>query len=129
MKKIYYLASGLFLASAANAQIQTIPVQRALPMAISNENHQEATQDRAAGDVIGTYQDNFSTPANWTLANTSSPAHDWTISSAGPGSAPELINSTSGGNFAWYDCDPQGDGSTVDATLTYATTFDLTGFP
>lgn len=117
------------MASASFGQIQTVPVQRAMTMAYSNETHQEVGQDRAPGDVILGYQDNFSTPANWVTANTSSPAMNFAINTTGPSSAPALINSTSGGNFAWYDCDPQGNGSTVDATLTHATTFDLTGYP
>lgn len=91
--------------------------------------HNSTSYDRAPGDVISTYSDNFSTPANWLLANTGTPSINFSINTTGPASAPANINSTSGGNFAWYDCDPQGSGSTVDATLTYATPFNLTGFP
>jgi hypothetical protein len=128
MKKIYYLASGLLLASSAVAQV-TVPYQRSMTAASQHEVHTGFVQDRAAGDVISTYEDDFSVPANWSLANTGSPLHNFTISAAGPASAPELLASTSGGNMAWYDCDPQGDGSTVDATLTYASTFDLSANP
>lgn len=130
MKKIYFLASALVLAGAANAQ-NFVPVQKAAVVNTPsfNENRPNAGQDRAPGDVISTYSDDFSTPSNWVVANTSSPAMNFAINTTGPGSAPALINSTSGGNFAWYDCDPQGNGSTVDATLTYATTFNLGSNP
>jgi hypothetical protein len=129
MKKMYFLVSGLLLAASASAQAPSMQMQRAMPLANQNNIRPAESQDRAPGDVILTYEDDFSTPGNWNLANTSSPLKNFTINTVGPASAPENITSTSGGNFAWYDCDPQGDGSTVDATLTYGSTFNLTGFP
>lgn len=132
MKKIYFLASMLLMGSAASAQIQTSLVMRAAneELTVNNVRPGNTAQDRAPGDVIGSYTDDFSTPGNWTLANTGSPSTNFTISSVGPASEPNnILNSTSGGNFAWYDCDAQGSGSTVDATLTYATSFNLTSNP
>lgn len=129
MKKIYYFAGAMLISGIAVAQGQAGMAMRAQTGAYMQEIRPLSNQDRAPGDVILTYEDDFSTPANWVVANTGSPAHDFSINTTGPASAPDLINSTSGGNFAWYDCDPQGDGSTVDATLTYGSTFDLTGYP
>jgi hypothetical protein len=130
MRKIYYLATGLIISAGSFAQIQQGgPVQRASTASNMEQTHHQNAQDRAPGDVIETYEDDFTTPANWILTNTSVPAKNFTINSVGPGSAPDIINSTSGGNFAWYDCDPQGTGSSVNAMLTYGTVFDLTGYP
>lgn len=129
MKKIYYLVSGMLLATSASAQAPVMPAYRSYPLATVNDLRPQETQDRAPGDVILTYEDDFSTPANWVVANTSLPAHNFSINSSSPGAPAPALASTSGGNKAWYDCDPQGFGSTVNATLTYASAFDLTGFP
>ena len=126
MKKIYFLASMLMVGGVASAQQSGIVMKASPVINHSAPAHNTASQDRAPGDVIGSYSDDFSVPGNWNLANTGSPSINFTINGLGPASAPANITSTSGGNFAWYDCDPQGTGSTVDATLTYGSTFNLT---
>lgn len=128
MKKVYLVVSAVLASALTIAQYQTMPVLRSNTFAQSQEVRPVENFDRAPGDVILTYEDDFSTPANWVLTNSGSPATNFTINTVGPASAPELINSSSGGNFAWYDCDPQGNGSTVEAYLTYGSTFDLTGY-
>ena len=87
---------------------------------------------RAEGDVV--WEDDFSTPVNWTTGNTSEPTVDWSIGSTGPtgdfsdGMGP--IESTSGGNFAMFDSDALGnDASVQNSWIRNTNQIVLTGFP
>ncbi|MBD3638437.1 MAG: T9SS type A sorting domain-containing protein [Crocinitomicaceae bacterium] len=134
MKKIYFLASMLLLGSGVSAQVQTQPVMRADAQNIDAYNNERPVitgQDRAPGDVIGTYQDDFSNPANWTVANNSNPSGDWQINSTGPGVGAAFASTTAANGFAWYDADAIGVdlSSTTDAQLTYNTVMDFSANP
>ena len=131
MKKIYFLASLLLIGAAASAQLQNAIVARS-DKAIITENAERPNihQDRAPGDVILTYEDDFSNAANWTVANSSSPAGDWTIDATGAAVGDPFASTTAANGFAWYDADATGVdlASTTDATLTYNTVMDFTGY-
>lgn len=130
MKKIYFLASMLMIGAAANAQIPYAQTAKASVAATSNQDYRPASnQDRAPGDVISTYEDDFSVPGNWTAATNSSPALNWTLDNVGVSYADPFASTTAANGFAWYDADPAGDGSSADATLTYNTVMDFTAFP
>jgi hypothetical protein len=77
---------------------------------------------RAEGDII--WADNFSTPSDWAFSNTSNPPHGWTITtnlSAPPFAGLSPVNFPTGSNgYAICDSDSAGDGSTTNATITWA---------
>jgi len=78
------------------------------------------------------WSDDFSTPANWTIANTGTPSLDWVIGAAGPvgfySAGMGSIASTSGGNFAMFDSDGIGSASSFqDATITTASPITTLG--
>lgn len=79
---------------------------------------------RAEGDII--WDDDFSTPANWSFSNTSNPPHGWTITSdltAPPFAALSPVNFATGSNgYAFCNSDAAGDGSTTNTTLTWSGT-------
>jgi len=80
------------------------------------------------------FTSNFSTPGDWTLTNTSSPAQDWEITSTIPTGLTAqnfgpLVNSTSGGNFAIINSDGAGASATQNANLTTTNSFDCSGNP
>ena len=131
MKKIYFLGALLMSGALSFAQITTTPINRAT--VTNNDTYQnnrpDNGQDRAPGDIIGSYSDDFSSAANWTLSNSSSPAQNWTIDANGPAIGPAFASTTAANGFAWYDADAAGDGSSVDAQLTYNTVMDFSSFP
>ncbi len=79
---------------------------------------------RAEGDII--WDDDFSTPANWTFTNTSNPPHGWTITTdlnAPPFAALAPVNFATGSNgYAFCNSDVAGDGSTTNTTITWSGT-------
>ena len=128
MKKIYLLASVLMISAAATAQ-ETTPANRVAPTNLETYQNERPVigQDRAPGDVIGSYQDDFSTAANWNTTNTSSPSGNFQINSTGASVGAAFASTTSGNGFAWYDCDAIGVdlGSTTDAVVAYGSTMDF----
>jgi hypothetical protein len=131
MKKIYYLAGALLLSATANAQFGGTMVSAKNESVAKHSRPVNAT-DRAAGDPIGPVM-NFSTPADWVMANTGTPSANWVIGTSGPsggfsgGMGP--IASTSGGNFAMFDSDALGSGSSVqNATITMANPVNLSAY-
>ncbi|MBL4585836.1 MAG: T9SS type A sorting domain-containing protein [Flavobacteriales bacterium] len=91
-----------------------------------NDERPQTDMDRASHAI---WEDDFSTPANWVIANEAANADDWVIGTAGPaGPLPiPAITSTSGGNFALFDSDNYCSGDEV-ANLTTASSIDLSGF-
>lgn len=87
---------------------------------IKGEN--PAPYAKAAGDTI--WYDNFSTPANWTVSNASSPPTDWVITNTMPtgltGQGFASPNTPSGGNFAVINSDGAGPSGTQNADITTA---------
>ncbi|MGB1318335.1 MAG: hypothetical protein ACPG5W_09020, partial [Flavobacteriales bacterium] len=78
MKKIYF--SMIALAVGFSASAQNLPAQ----LQLSKNNPTVALEQpttpgsvAATGDTIPGLVYDMSTPANWTLTNTSSPAQDW----------------------------------------------------
>ena len=133
MKKIYFLASLLISSGLCVAQVtktQTLGAERTMSATVPQ--HSSGSTDRAAGDPIGPVMD-FSIPAAWVMANTGTPSANWVIGTAGPvgsySASMGTITSTSGGNFAMFDSDGVGSGTSVqDATITTAAPVDLSAY-
>ena len=80
------------------------------------------------------WEDDFSDPSVWTLSNTGNPSRNWVIDSLAPtgeySTSMGKIESTSGGNFAMFDSDALGSGTSVqNAVIQNALPIDLTGHP
>lgn len=131
MKKIYFLASMLMLGSAVTAQIQTAPIMKAKGTNTIVNQERPTGQDRAPGDPIPGYGDDFSTSANWTMTNASSPSGNFVIGTTNAGPSPGIASTTAANGFAMYDADATGVdlSSTTDAQMTYNTVMDLSSYP
>lgn len=94
---------------------------------IKGEN--PAPYTKAAGDTI--WYDNFSTPANWVMTNSSSPNTDWVITNTMPtgltGQGFAAPNTPSGGNFAIINSDGAGASGTQNANITTANPISCAG--
>jgi hypothetical protein len=89
-------------------------------------------QTKAEGDIV--WENDFSTPGDWTTGNNSEPTVDWSIGTAGPtgdfSDGMGAIESTSGGNFAMFDSDALGnDASVQNSWIRNTNPIVLTGFP
>lgn len=99
---------------------KNLPTERLAKNGISNPvKFTPSYSTKAEGDVI--WEDDFSVPGNWVMANTSSPTHGWTITTntTAPftGLSP-IATPTVGNGFAMVDSDAAGDGSTTNANIT-----------
>jgi hypothetical protein len=80
------------------------------------------------------WDDDFSDPSVWTLSNSGTPSRNWVIDSLAPSgeysASMGKILSTSRGNFAKFDSDALGSGSSVqNAVIQNTAPIDLTGHP
>lgn len=135
MKKelLFWGVGSLLFGISAQAQLASYP-QKALakdkfPTVIPSTAPVYVDANRAM-----IYQDDFSVPANWAFSNTGSPSANWSIGTAAPtgsySSGMGAIASTSGGNFALFDSDALGSGSSSqNAVLSLVAPIDLTGHP
>lgn len=147
MKKLLLLGTGLFLSfTVANAQHS---------IGVNAQQGKELTAKYDVSNFISTHStpapavnverailwsDDFSTPANWVMTNSSAPiSWNWTITTNQadiPNAAPSLQpfqSATAVNGFALINSDGQpgnvdGDGAIV-AQITNTTLIDLTGFP
>lgn len=140
MKKVYSLVGVLGFAMTVTAQYapNSIPSSKSKESFGFSKKVSAKPTAKAEGDIA--WQDDFSIPSNWTIANEGaggSPPHsagDWAIVTAlTPGLAgqaagagfPAGMNSVSGGNFALIDSDGAGPSATQNATITTANDIDL----
>ncbi|MCE3279388.1 MAG: hypothetical protein K0S44_1579 [Bacteroidetes bacterium] len=138
MKKIYIFAFAALLSTAGIAQ-------KGMLNSVSNETEMKVSTSQKTLRSSGTrstrasqaliWSDDFSTPSNWTMTNTSLPVRDWEIVNTMPANlAPATMfgptfNSVSGGNFAVYNSDGQGASTAIDnASITTALPINLTGY-
>lgn len=122
MKKFYLGAIAIATLSTATAQRVNqntfAPVGKHTSISTPTKNvtinHQKATQ---------LWSDNFSTASNWTMTNTSTPAHGWVISTnvnASPyGGLNPIATTTAANGFGFVNSDAAGAGSTTDALLQW----------
>jgi hypothetical protein len=135
MKKIYILAFAAMLSTAGIAQ-------KSMQRPVGSETAKASTHTKGLLSAENTalrssraliWSDDFSTPANWTMANTGVPPRDWVITNAVPANLvtagfDATFTSTSGGNFALYNSDAGGSGAVDNANLTIVTPINLTGY-
>jgi hypothetical protein len=87
-----------------------------------------------SNSVIDVYVNDFSVAGDWTAENASSPPVDWVIGSAAPAGdfsdGMGAITSTSGGNFALFDSDAIGSGTSAqDSWIQNTDPIDLSLYP
>jgi hypothetical protein len=135
MKKVL-LNLTLILTVGAGAFAQSLGTRLPAEQARMSKNqlnpnfveNQAISGNRAEGDII--WDDDFSTPSNWAFSNTSTPPHGWSITTDlnAPPAATQTqplrpVNFPTGSNgYAICDSDAAGDGSTTNATITWAGT-------
>jgi len=145
MKKIYLSILSIILVAGVNSQTIITNSQQNKMLLSKHEmggsnpsRHTSAVTAR--GDRAVLWDDDFSNPSTWVMANTSAPiSWNWEITtdqSDIPNAAPSLQpfqSATAGNGFALINSDGQpgnvdGDGA-INATITNATPIDLTGEP
>ncbi len=136
MKKLSTLVFVLLAGGLVHAQRSDVPMKS--PAAVNYRGALTEKQDvhapaQAANNRAVIWSDDFSTPANWAMSNTSAPARDWVISTSLPSNITSqgfaaAINSTSGGNFAWIDSDG-APGGTQNSLLTTVNAIDCSANP
>lgn len=136
MKKIYLSVLSLAVVMGASAQ-QTAYVTKHGNDVSANQATAQPTMNLEKAMTV--WSDDFSTPANWTMANTGAEAVDWTIETteaAMPNAAATLYpfasNSLLNG-YALINSDgapgnADGNGN-IAATIRTATAIDLSGTP
>lgn len=135
MKKIYI--SMIALVTGMGAMAQSLPTHQAYlsktnTPGVSLEQSTTPHSVAAAGDTINNLVYDMSTPANWTLSNTSSPSYDWEFVTGMPANITDLgydatLNSETNDNFALANSDGQGNGTTQNCILQLANPVDMTG--
>jgi hypothetical protein len=132
MKKIYLSAIALGVLSSSVAQQIQRPVFSEAKVVNPTSNVIVSSSPIQSGQRSVLWEDDFSTPANWTMTNTSSPALDWTITTnvnVLPVASMRPVGFTTAANgFAKIDSDGAGASATQNATMTYNTPIDLTGY-
>ncbi|MCF8256525.1 MAG: T9SS type A sorting domain-containing protein [Flavobacteriales bacterium] len=108
MKKLYFSMAAMGLALGASGQgAALLTVKNQMPTAIVAVG-QPVAPPSVAGGTPALWSDDFSTPGNWVVGNTTSNSNDWVIGTAVPaGDFPiDAIASTSAANgYALYDSD------------------------
>lgn len=131
MKKVYLSLFAIALVWSNTISAQTVKATKPLAKK-SVQLSEKAEKSTIIYNKVSLWQDDFSTPSNWSMSNNSAPSADWTISTnvnAAPVTAFKPLGFTSAANgFAIIDSDAQGQGASQDATITYTGTIDLTGY-
>lgn len=136
MKKVYLSTMTLLVGVIGIAQMQpAYNVQKITPATNTTQTNVAVNNDRAGGDPIPGYQDDFSNASNW-LTPADGNGHAWQIGINEPADIPgymgSMASTTQANGFAAFDgishllavdVDPQ------DAVLEYNTTMNLTAYP
>lgn len=130
MKKVYLSLLALSVSAVATAQLTDF-AEKAVKTKVAVEKgvqeHTGASFER--GTPI--WSDDFSGTVTWTMTNTGTPPADWVVGTAAPAGTYSAgmgaIASTSGGNFAMFDSDGVGSGTSAQDAVIYYGPIDLTG--
>jgi hypothetical protein len=132
MKKIYLSAIALGVLSSSVAQQIQRPIFASEKIINPTNNVIVSPTPIQSGQRAVLWEDDFSTPANWTMTNTSSPALDWSITTnvnVLPVASMRPVGFTTAANgFAKIDSDAAGSSATQNATMTFGSAIDLTGY-
>ncbi len=133
MKKLYAMIALVIVGSlSASAQLTRKSAvgkqhHRQVPSNLNAARHMSQTNSTNA--VI--WSDDFSTPANWTIASEAGTTGDWVIGTTGPsGSFPisAITSATAANGFAIFDSDLICSGNQI-GNISTANPIDLTGHP
>jgi len=133
MKKLYIGTIALAICSSSFAQNGVFNTSRLIQKANYNSVIEAETPLIEKGITL--WEDDFSTPSNWTLTNTSVPALDWNINMGGETSIPANSNGPAGmttlsNGYLLIDSDgisgnSDGNGTPTVVDATIATPIDL----
>lgn len=135
MKKIYISLIGLIAVGSVSAQVSNVaPLQKKNSQMVGQVKMSKLIPTEKATVL---WEDDFSTPANWTIANTGTNAAQWAFTTdvnTIPVSALAPMASTTASNgFLFISSDANNttdfDGTQIVTTATNATPIDLTGQP
>ena len=135
MKKIYISLIGLIAVGSVSAQVSNVaPLQKKNSQMVGQVKMSKLIPTEKATVL---WDDDFSTPANWTIANTGTNAAQWAFTTdvnTIPVSALAPMASTTASNgFLFVSSDANNttdfDGTQIITTATNATPIDLTGQP
>ena len=135
MKKIYISLIGLIAVGSVSAQVSNVaPLQKKNSQMVGQVKMSKLIPTEKATVL---WDDDFSTPANWTIANTGTNAAQWAFTTdvnTIPVSALAPMASTTASNgFLFISSDANNttdfDGTQIITTATNATPIDLTGQP
>lgn len=136
MKKIYALSMACLIAGFSMAQKKSmvsnpLGTSKMAKVHTNYERYKVAKKQNAHEKALTSFwTNNFDTPADWSMSNTSNPSFDWVIGTSGPASGIlSPLTSTSGGNFALLDSDGAGSGTTQNSILTYNNPVNCAGKP
>lgn len=135
MKKIYVGLLGILTVGSTFAQVNNAaPLNKKNSQMIGKVKPSKLINEEKATIL---WSDDFSTPANWTIANIGSNAEDWSFST-NPGIIPvsamaPMASTTASNGFLFVNSDANNttdlDGTQIITTATNATPIDLTGEP
>lgn len=132
MKKVLLTASFAAVSGIIFGQINTQGVQRkdTKDVFVTGAIESSNSVERA---II--WQNDFSTPGDWTLSNTGNPPANWVIGTTPPAGSfsagmGAIASTTAANGFAMFDSDGVGSGSsTQNAIIAVSNPIDLTGHP
>src|SRR5687767_6685685 len=126
MKKIYLLSSVLFFAGVSSGfgqqtmfKAQTLAKNKIVNVSSSTNTTTSGNSSRAV-----LWSDDFTTPANWVIANEAGNSDNWVIGTNGPAGGFAIPDITTTGNFALFDSDVLCSGNQI-ANLTTKNSIDL----
>ena len=127
MKKVYFSTGLLFASIALIAQNDQIEF---LQEKVVDNGKLIKTAIPTATKAAVIWSNDFSTPGDWTFANTSSPSQNWIVTTNAaaipvPALSPAAFT-TVGNGYALIDSDGAGSGVSQNADLTADTLIDLT---
>lgn len=139
MKKVYMIGMFSFAALAVNAQ--RVSNEYAPRVSEVKSEHKAKPTNQQVEKVI-IWSDEFTTPANWTIANIGTNDEEWHFSNdptlgetvtALPAALVPFASATAGNGFLLVNSDgnntSDNDGTQIITTATTATPINLTGYP
>lgn len=131
MKKLYAMIALAIVSSlSVSAQLArktAVTKQHTKQMPAATNVVRHITQTNTTNSVI--WSDDFSTPANWTIASEAGTIGDWVIGTTGPSGAaaiPVITSATAANGFAIFDSDLICSGNQI-GNISTTNSIDLTG--
>lgn len=129
MKSRFLIASLLGCSVMAFAQKAQLPGVSVTKNKAAFQSAESAVTSNGNREVI--WSDDFSNPANWTIANEAGNNDNWVIGTDGPAGSfaiPDIASTTAANGFALFDSDLLCSGNQI-ANLTLANGVDCSAYP